>query len=183
MDWTDSLAVHCDTRIRWAQLKQRLWAQGKSRGSSKSSRQIGQVSSDSSVSIFRQNKVGLSAKSRKADQLSVKMTEKRSIHKSKFSSIYDSRGFWLLDTFTNLTLFQSWDFSAFLLSSVIVLNVNCRSGVLSYLRNSPLVLIRQTTSAESLTGNKLMLLWFRPKANWIKQTACSFCLSQIMWAN
>lgn len=56
--------------MRWAQLKQRLWAHGRSRGSSKSSRQIGQVSSDSSVSIFRRSGVGTSAKSREADQLS-----------------------------------------------------------------------------------------------------------------
>ncbi len=76
MDWIGSLGVQCETRMRWAQLKQRLWAQGKSSGSSKSSRQIGQVSSDSSVSIFRQNKGGSWAKSREADQLSVKMTQK-----------------------------------------------------------------------------------------------------------
>lgn len=70
MDSTDSLVVQCDTRMRWAQLKQRLCAQGSRRGSSKSSRQIGQVSSDSSVSIFRQSSPGSSAKSKEADQLS-----------------------------------------------------------------------------------------------------------------
>lgn len=70
MDSTDSLVAQCDTRMRWAQLKQRLCAQGSRRGSSKSSRQIGQVSSDSSVSIFRQSSPGSSAKSKEADQLS-----------------------------------------------------------------------------------------------------------------
>lgn len=41
-----------ETKMRWAQLKHRLWAQGRSSGSSKSSKQIGHVNSDSRVSIF-----------------------------------------------------------------------------------------------------------------------------------
>lgn len=41
-----------ETKMRWAQLKHRLWAQGSSSGSSNSSKQIGHVSSDSRVSIF-----------------------------------------------------------------------------------------------------------------------------------
>lgn len=72
--WTDSLVVQWETRMRWAQPKHRLWAQGSSSGSSKSSRQIGQVSSDSRVSILiKKGQAGpgaVSAKSRRATQLS-----------------------------------------------------------------------------------------------------------------
>ena len=61
--------------MRWAQPKHRLWAQGSSSGSSKSSRQIGQVSSDSRVSILlRGGQAGpgaASAKSGRAAQPSV----------------------------------------------------------------------------------------------------------------
>lgn len=61
--------------MRWAQPKHKLWAQGSRSGSSKSSRQIGQVSSDSRVSILlRGGQAGpgaASAKSRRAAQLSV----------------------------------------------------------------------------------------------------------------
>lgn len=71
--WTDSLVAQWEMRMRWAQPKHRLWAQGSSRGSSKSSRQIGQVSSDSRVSILlRRGQAGpcaVSAKSRRAAQL------------------------------------------------------------------------------------------------------------------
>lgn len=74
MLWTDSLVAQWETRMRWAQPKHKLWAQGSSSGSSKSSRQIGQVSSDSRVSILlRRGQAGLgvaSSKSRRAAQMS-----------------------------------------------------------------------------------------------------------------
>ena len=75
MLWTDSLVAQWEIRMRWAQPKHRLWAQGSSSGSSKSSRQIGQVSSDSRVSILlRGGQAGpgaASAKSGRAAQPSV----------------------------------------------------------------------------------------------------------------
>lgn len=80
MFWTDSFVAQWETRMRWAQPKHRLWAQGSSSGSSKSSRQIGQVSSDSRVSILlRRGQVGPgaeSAKSRRAAQLSVSQRQR-----------------------------------------------------------------------------------------------------------
>lgn len=54
MDSRGLVLEQWDTRMRWAQLKHRLWAQGSRSGSSNSSRQIGHVSSDSRVSIFSQ---------------------------------------------------------------------------------------------------------------------------------
>lgn len=80
MLWTDSLVAQWEMRMRWAQPKHRLWAQGSSSGSSKSSRQIGQVSSDSRVSILlRRRQAGqgvVSAKSRRAAQLSVSQRQR-----------------------------------------------------------------------------------------------------------
>lgn len=74
--WTDSLVAQWEMRMRWAQPKHRLWAQGSSSGSSKSSRQIGQVSSDSRVSILlRRSQAGpgtVSTKSKRAAQPSVR---------------------------------------------------------------------------------------------------------------
>lgn len=81
MLWMDSLVAQWEMRIRCAQPKHRLWAQGSSSGSSKSSRQIGQVSSDSRVSILlRQSQAGpgaVSTKSRRAAQPSVRHKESR----------------------------------------------------------------------------------------------------------
>lgn len=85
--WTDSLVAQWETRIRWAQPKHRLWAQGSSSGSSKSSRQIGQVSSDSRVSILlRRSQAGLraaSAISRRAAQMSAGQRKEQENRESK----------------------------------------------------------------------------------------------------
>lgn len=97
MLWTDSLVAQWEMRMRWAQPKHRLWAQGSRSGSSKSSRQIGQVSSDSRVSILlRRSQAGpgtVSTKSKRAAQPSVRHKRDRCQEAQKEKK--EKRDLWL----------------------------------------------------------------------------------------